>query len=124
MHNHVYEDIASKFFEHFLSIAGAINGVGDEKCLGLWDETDQFYYDHLSLPDGENLPVKIQSAVGLIPLFAVQPADMNMVQHLPEFAGEWNGFLSTVRNWPASFPTGTFPEKKIKYCSRCCAAIA
>ncbi|MGO9066109.1 MAG: MGH1-like glycoside hydrolase domain-containing protein, partial [Myxococcaceae bacterium] len=63
MHNHVYEDIASKFFEHFLSIAGAINGVGED-CIGLWDETDQFYYDHLCLPDGTNLPLKIQSAVG------------------------------------------------------------
>ena len=51
VHNHVYEDIATKFFEHFLAIAGAINGVGDD-ALGLWDETDQFYYDHLSLPDG------------------------------------------------------------------------
>ena len=50
-HDAAYEDIASKFFEHFLSIAGAINGVG-ESSLGLWDETDQFYYDHLLLPDG------------------------------------------------------------------------
>ena len=59
-HNQVYEDIATKFFEHFLSIAGAINGVGDGRRLGLWDETDQFYYDHLNLPDGENVPLKIQ----------------------------------------------------------------
>ena len=105
VHNHVYEDIASKFFEHFLSIAGAINGV-DEGCLGLWDETDQFYYDHLSLPDGTNLPLKIQSAVGLIPLFAVQPADMELVKHLPEFAARMEWFVKNrpklaglISNW-------------------------
>ena len=62
-HNHVYEDIASKFFEHFLSIAGAINGVGEDS-LGLWDETDQFYYDHLSLPDGTNPLLKTNPLSG------------------------------------------------------------
>jgi hypothetical protein len=105
VHNHVYEDIASKFFEHFLSIAGAINGVGEES-LGLWDETDQFYYDHLCLPDGTNFPLKIQSAVGLIPLFAVQPADMEMAKHLPEFAGRMEWYLehrpklaALISNW-------------------------
>ena len=105
VHNHVYEDIASKFFEHFLSIAGAINGV-EEGSLGLWDETDQFYYDHLSLPDGGNLPLKIQSAVGLIPLFAVQPADMNLVKQLPEFTARMEWFVqnrpklaSLISNW-------------------------
>jgi hypothetical protein len=105
VHNHVYEDIASKFFEHFLSIAGAINGVG-ENSLGLWDEEDQFYYDHLSLPDGTNLPLKIQSAVGLIPLFAVQPADLEMVKHLPEFTARMEWYLANrpqlanlISNW-------------------------
>ncbi len=104
-HNHIYEDIASKFFEHFLSIAGAINGVGEDS-LGLWDETDQFYYDHLSLPDGTNLPLKIQSAVGLIPLFAVQPADLEMVKHLPEFTARMEWYLQNrpqlaclISNW-------------------------
>jgi hypothetical protein len=104
-HNHVYEDIASKFFEHFLSIAGAINGVG-EGCLGLWDETDQFYYDHLSLPDGTNLPLKIQSAVGLIPLFAVQPVEPVALELLPEFAARMEWYLANrpqlaalISNW-------------------------
>jgi hypothetical protein len=105
VHNHVYEDIASKFFEHFLSIAGAINGV-EEGCLGLWDENDQFYYDHLCLPDGTNFPLKIQSAVGLIPLFAVQPADLELVKHLPEFAARMEWYLANrpklaalISNW-------------------------
>jgi hypothetical protein len=106
VHNPVYEDIASKFFEHFLSIAGAINGVGDGKCLGLWDEADQFYYDHLSLPDGQNLPLKIQSAVGLIPLFAVQPVEPVALKLLPEFAARMEWYLehrpqlaALISNW-------------------------
>jgi hypothetical protein len=106
MHNHVYEDIASKFFEHFLSIAGAIHGFGDEKCLGLWDETDQFYFDHLSLPDGQNLPLKIQSAVGLIPLFAVQTIEPAALLLLPEFAGRMEWYVENrpqlanlISNW-------------------------
>jgi hypothetical protein len=105
VHNHVYEDIASKFFEHFLSIAGAINGVGEDR-LGLWDETDQFYYDHLCLPDGQNLPLKVQSAVGLIPLFAVQPADLEMIKLLPDFAARMEWYLENrpqlaalISNW-------------------------
>ena len=105
VHNHVYEDIASKFFEHFLSIAGAINGVGEDS-LGLWDETDQFYYDHLSLPDGTNLPLKIQSAVGLIPLFAVQPVEPVALKLLPEFAARMEWYLerrpqlaALISNW-------------------------
>jgi hypothetical protein len=105
VHNHVYEDIASKFFEHFLSIAGAINGV-EEGSLGLWDEADQFYYDHLCLPDGTNFPLKIQSVVGLIPLFAVQPADLAMLKYLPHFAARMEWFVehrpklaNLISNW-------------------------
>ena len=106
-HNHVYEDIASKFFEHFLSIAAAINGVGEDK-LGLWDETDQFYYDHLNLPDGENVPMKIQSAVGLIPLLAVEVLDPDVLKQLPDFVGRMEWYLNhrpqlagLISNWKA-----------------------
>ena len=67
VHNHVYEDVATKFFEHFLSIAEAMTNLGDEH-VGLWDETDQFYYDVLCLPDGSMQPLKVRSMVGLIPL--------------------------------------------------------
>jgi len=105
VHNHVYEDIASKFFEHFLSIAGAINGVGDESP-GLWDEADQFYYDHLSLPDGRNIPLRVHSIVGLIPLLAVQPADLELVEQLPEFSARMEWYLehrpelaALISNW-------------------------
>ena len=60
---------------------------------GLWDETDQFYYDHLSLPDGQNLPLKVQSIVGLIPLFAVQPVEPEALKQLPEFAARMEWYL-------------------------------
>ena len=105
LHNHVYEDIGSKFFEHFLSIAGAINGVGGDS-LGLWDETDQFYYDHLNLPDGTNLPLKVQSIVGLIPLLAVQTMEMDTLKHAPDFAARMEWYLehrpklaALISNW-------------------------
>jgi hypothetical protein len=91
-HNHVYEDIASKFFEHFLSIASAINDSGEDK-LGLWDEADQFYYDHLNLPDGENVPMKIQSVVGLLPLLAVEVLDSRVLATLPEFVSRMEWYL-------------------------------
>ena len=104
-HNHVYEDIATKFLEHFLSIAAAINGVGDDK-LGLWDEPDQFYYDHLNLPDGANVPMKIQSAVGLIPLLAVEVLDPGVLKQLPQFIARMEWYLqhrpelaNLISNW-------------------------
>ena len=68
--NPAYEDIATKFFEHFVAIADAINGIGES--TGLWDEEDGFYYDVLHLPDGHDDPLKVRSLVGLIPLFAVE----------------------------------------------------
>jgi hypothetical protein len=92
LHDSVYEDIATKFFEHFLAISAAINGK-DEDALGLWDEADQFYYDHLNLPDGENVPMKIQSAVGLIPLLAVEVLEPDVLKQLPAFAARLEWYL-------------------------------
>ena len=77
--NHVYEDIATKFFEHFLYIAEAMNNIGGEG-IGLWDEEDEFYYDVLHLPDGDRVPLKVRSMVGLIPLFAVEVLDACVLQ--------------------------------------------
>ena len=91
-HDHVHEDIATKFFEHFLAIASAINGTGED-CLGLWDEPDQFYYDHLNLPDGENVPMKIQSVVGLIPLLAVEVLNPDVMAKLPGFTARMEWYL-------------------------------
>jgi hypothetical protein len=91
-HNRVYEDIATKFLEHFLDIAAAINGVGDG-ALGLWDEEDEFYYDHLNLADGQNFPMKVRSMVGLIPLFAVEVLDPDALKKLPDFNARLQWYL-------------------------------
>ena len=91
-HNKVYEDIATKYFEHFLDIAAAINGV-EEGALGLWDTEDEFYYDHLCLPNGENRPMKVRSMVGLIPLFAVEVLDPALLKKLPGFTSRMNWYL-------------------------------
>src|ERR1700730_5232319 len=81
-HNHVYEDIASKFFEHFLGIADAMNSLCD---LGLWDDQDKFFYDVLNLPDDVRVRLRIRSMVGLIPLFAVETLEPEMLARFPGF---------------------------------------
>jgi len=92
-HNPVYEDIATKFFEHFLSIAAAMNNIADEG-LGLWCEEDKFYYDVLNLPNGHSRALKIRSMVGLIPLFAVEVLDPALLDELPNFKRRLEWFLA------------------------------
>lgn len=79
-----YQDMASKFFEHFLHIAGAMKSLGREE-ISLWDEDDQFYYDLLHIPNGPSMLLKLRSMVGLIPLFAVEVIDPDMLEKLPDF---------------------------------------
>ncbi|GJD52871.1 hypothetical protein OPKNFCMD_5638 [Methylobacterium crusticola] len=91
----VYEDIATKFFEHFLYIAGAMTHVGGSgEGTGLWDETDAFYYDVLSLPDGRQIPLRVRSLVGLIPLCAVEVLDDALPQRFPAFAARARWMLT------------------------------
>src|SRR5438552_15509427 len=92
-HNKVYEDIATKFFEHFLHIAEAMNNIGDEG-IGLWCDKDEFYYDVLNLPAGQSTPLKVRSMVGLIPLFAVETLESELLEQLPGFAGRLEWFLN------------------------------
>jgi hypothetical protein len=93
LHNRVYEDIATKFFEHFLHIAEAMTNMADEG-IGLWDEQDQFYYDVLNLPDGTRVPLRLRSMVGLIPLFAVETLDPELLDRVPEFRQRLEWFLN------------------------------
>ncbi len=79
-----YQDMASKFFEHFLHIAGAMKSLGREE-ISLWDEDDQFYYDLLHIPNGPSMLLKLRSMVGLIPLFAVEVLDPDLLERLPDF---------------------------------------
>jgi hypothetical protein len=92
LHNPVYEDIATKFFEHFLNIAGALTNIGGQG-LGLWDEEDQFYYDELQMADGRITKMKARSMVGLIPLFAVETLEPEMLKRLPGFNRRLRWFL-------------------------------
>jgi hypothetical protein len=86
----IYEDVASKFFEHFLYIAAAMNGSGDR---GLWDEYDGFFYDRLRLPDGSAIPMRVRSMVGLIPLFAVDTIEPQVIDQLPGFRRRMEWFM-------------------------------
>ncbi|MBZ5553696.1 MAG: glucosidase [Acidobacteriia bacterium] len=90
--NPAYENVASKFWEHFLHIAHAMNHLGS-KNLGLWDEEDGFYYDALHLPGGESFPMKVRSMVGLIPLFAVETLEPDMLDRLPGFKRRLEWFI-------------------------------
>ncbi|AUT02173.1 glucosidase [Nostoc sp. CENA543] len=91
-----YEDIASKFFEHFLYIADAIDGIGNAD-ISLWNEEDGFYYDALHLPDGRQLPLKVRSMVGLIPLYAVNVLELATLERFPGFKRRMMWF---IRNRP------------------------
>lgn len=91
--NDVYEDIATKFFEHFLYIADAMNKMG-ENHTELWDEADGFFYDVLHLPNGQQLKLKVRSLVGLIPLFATQTLDSDLLDRLPEFKNRMKWFIT------------------------------
>jgi hypothetical protein len=87
-----YEDVASKFWEHFVYIADAMNNMGHEN-IGLWDETDGFYYDVLHFPDGRHHPMRVRSMVGLIPLFAVETLEPELLERLPGFKRRLEWFI-------------------------------
>ena len=90
--DNVYEDVASKFFEHFVYISDAMNNVGTDNTE-LWNERDGFYYDVLHLSNQRNIPLKIRSMVGLIPLFAVETLEESWLDKLPSFKKRTEWFL-------------------------------
>jgi len=87
-----YEDVASKFFEHFVYISQAMNDMGGEG-IGLWSEQDGFYYDVLHLSDNKHIPMKTRSMVGLVPLFAVGTFEPEDLEKLPSFSRRMRWFL-------------------------------
>ncbi|MEP6604130.1 MAG: glucosidase [Spartobacteria bacterium] len=91
--NPVYENIATKFFEHFLGIAAAMNNLGG-KGIGLWDDEDNFYYDVLHTPGGRYLPLKVRSLVGLMPLLAVETIQWQLIEELPGFKARLEWYLT------------------------------
>ena len=103
--NRVYEDVATKFFEHFMYIAGALNDIGGDG-IALWSDEDEFFYDVLHFSDGRSVPLKVRSLVGLIPLLAVLTIEPELLDMLPDFKRrlEWflehrPGLASLVSHW-------------------------
>ncbi len=94
--NPAYEDVASKFWEHFLHIAQAMNNMGEGDSL--WNEEDGFYYDVLCLPDGGSFPMKVRSMVGLIPLFAVETIEPDVLSRLPGFKRRLEWFIDNRKD--------------------------
>jgi len=92
-HNPAYEDVASKFWEHFLYIARAMNSMGPGSA-GLWNEEDGFFYDVILAPSGDRIPLKVRSVVGLIPLFAVQTLEPQLLERLPAFRTRLEWFIA------------------------------
>jgi len=95
--NPAYEDMASKFWEHFLNIAQAMSHRGGHEGIALWDEEHGFFYDVLHLPDGRQFPLEVRSMVGLIPLFAVETIEPETLERLPAFKRRLQWF---IRNRP------------------------
>ena len=94
-HSRAYEDVASKFLEHFIFISDSLNNLGGR---GLWDEEDGFYYDQL-LVDGRSTPLKLRALIGVIPLFAVHVLVEDVTrQGLPEFAKRAEWFLANRKD--------------------------
>jgi hypothetical protein len=91
--NPSYEDVASKFWEHFLYIASAMTNRGHDG-ISMWDEQDGFFYDVLHMPDDSHIPVKLRSMVGLIPLFAVETLEPEMLDRMPGFRRRMEWFIA------------------------------
>ena len=97
--NPVYQDLATKFFEHFLYIASAMTHIGQAE-FDLWDDEDEFFYDVLHVGDRcpdhcQITPLKVRSMVGLIPLFAVETLELDLLAHVPEFTRRMDAFLES-----------------------------
>jgi len=100
-----YEDVATKFWEHFIYIADAMNNLGQEG-ISLWNDEDGFYYDVLHLHDEGNIPLKVRSMVGLIPLFAVATIDAETLDALPDFKERFHWFLNNRPHLTANVENG------------------
>jgi hypothetical protein len=111
--NPAYEDVASKFFEHFVNIARAMNDVAGEG-IELWNERDGFYYDVLRTPDGGARPLRLRSLVGLIPLFAVETLEPDVVDALPGFKRRMQWFLENRPELAHHVETTSYEETGVR----------
>lgn len=97
LYNPVYEDMAIKFFEHYLYIADAMENIG-EGNVGLWNDEDGFFYDLLKLSDGTSVNLKLRSIVGLIPMFAVEVIEHEVLEKLPNFKSRMDWVLRNKKD--------------------------
>ncbi|HEX5465790.1 MAG TPA: hypothetical protein VFW92_03845 [Candidatus Limnocylindrales bacterium] len=104
----VYEDVATKFFEHFLAIAAAIDDRGGQG-VSLWDVQDGFFYDVLRRPDGSAEPLRVRSLVGLVPLLAVEVLEPQTIARLPAFSARMAWFLEHRPDLAAHVASWTEP---------------
>ncbi|HEY2512222.1 MAG TPA: glucosidase [Polyangiaceae bacterium] len=100
-----YQDVANKFFEHFLYIAHAMNDVGSQG-LTLWDDEDGFYYDVLHQTDGSSMPMRLRSMVGIIPLFAVATLDDTVLARFPAFEKRARWFIENRPDYAEHLAVG------------------
>ncbi len=108
VHDEAYQDVASKFFEHFLYIAEAMNVRGIDG-LEMWDPQDEFYYDVLRHANGSSEPLKVRSAVGFIPLFAATTIEPDLLEKVPDFAERMQWFLDHRPEMAANVPSMVVP---------------
>jgi hypothetical protein len=111
-----YEDVASKFLEHFVYISRAMNDIG-RKGIELWDRQDGFYYDVLHLPDGQSFPMRVRSMVGLIPLFAVEILESEVIDNLPGFKRRMQWFIDNLPEFGNYIETLTTPANVRRFLS-------
>jgi len=114
--NPAYEDVASKFLEHFVYIARAMNNIAG-RGIQLWDRRDGFYYDVLRLPNGEFSPMRVRSLVGLIPLLAVETLDSELVDSLPGFKRRMQYFIDNLPEFSDHIETQTTPTNIRRFLS-------
>ncbi len=124
LEDRVYEDLATKFFEHFLYIAEAMTNIGGEG-IGLWDETDEFYYDVLHLPDGERIPLASTLDGRADPIVCGRGA--RQLRSSPDYRTSPRGcagFSTTGRSWRGWSRAGLILAPARGTCCRCCVATA
>ncbi len=109
--NATYEDVASKFWEHFIYIARAMSDMGDDG-LCLWSEEDGFFYDVLHLPDSSSLPLRVRSMVGLIPLFAVEIMEPELLDSMPSFKKRLEWFIQNRQDLMGNMACMNTPGNK------------
>ena len=114
--NPAYEDVASKFLEHFVYISRAMNNIAGEG-IELWDRADRFYYDVLRPPDGKSQPMRVRSLVGLIPLLAVETLDSELIDTLPGFKRRMQYFIDNSPEFADCVETLTTPTNIRRFLS-------